>query len=211
MQDEQYCGHVTDNTWSMSQVIQQPIVLGDQPPQFKNGDRVVAFDKMGNHIHGTVRWTGKNKGAQNLVGIQTVSFSHLLYWQLHSEIHPNMYNVPLAKQKLGNVESKVVIIMIVHTSSFAHSATSFSFALLPDCVHFSCSSPIASASASCCMLPDYVRFSCCSPIASASAAAPWLHPLQLLLDPRLCPLQLPSRVLEGSNPCTSIRRVRGSV
>ena len=69
--------------------------------------------------------------------------------------------------------------------------------LLPDCVRFSCSSPIASASTaapdcvrfSCCprlcplqlLLPNCVRFNCCSLIASASTAAPRLRALQLLL------------------------------
>ena len=77
--------------------------------------------------------------------------------------------------------------------------------LLPDCVRFSCSSPIASAACSLiasasAAAPDYVHFRACSPIVSASAAAPGLRPFQL-----------PSRVLEGSNPSTSIRRVRGSV
>ena len=124
---------------------------------------------------------------------------------------------------------------IIITSSFthfAHSATSLSFTyvsnlvpdsslcraaaprlrplqlLLPDCVRFSCCSPIASASAaaprlrphqlllavcvrfSCCsliadgpfqLLLDCVCFNCCCPIASASAASPRLRPLQLLL------------------------------
>ena len=49
------------------------------------------------------------------------------------------------------------------------------------------------------LLPDCIHFSCCSPIASTSAAAPQLRPFQL-----------PSRGLEGSNPSTSICRVRGS-
>ena len=53
---------------------------------------------------------------------------------------------------------------------------------------FSCCSLIASASAAApwlhplqLLLPDCIRFSCCSPIASTSAAAPWSRPLQLLL------------------------------
>ena len=79
--------------------------------------------------------------------------------------------------------------------------------LLPDCIRFSCCSPIVSASAAAprlhplqLLLPDCIRFSCCSPIVSASAAAPRLHLLQLLLPncidllqlllPQLHPLQL---------------------
>ena len=44
--------------------------------------------------------------------------------------------------------------------------------LLPDCVRFSCCSPIAS-----------IHFNCCSPFASASAAAHCLRQLRLLLAP----------------------------
>ena len=57
--------------------------------------------------------------------------------------------------------------------------------LLPDCICFSCCSPIVSASAAASrlyllqlLLPDCVCFSCCSPIVSASAAASQLHLLQ---------------------------------
>ena len=74
--------------------------------------------------------------------------------------------------------------------------------LLPDCIRFSCCSPIASASAAAPrlhplqrMVPDCVRFSCCSPITSASAAAPRLRPLQLLLTDCI------PTVLEDSSPC----------
>ena len=35
------------------------------------------------------------------------------------------------------------------------------------------------------LLPDCIRFSCCSPITSASAAAPRLRPLPLLLPNRV--------------------------
>ena len=59
--------------------------------------------------------------------------------------------------------------------------------LIPICVHFSCCSPIASASAAAhhfcplqLLLSNCIRFNC-SPIASASAAAPRLRPLQLPL------------------------------
>ena len=91
--------------------------------------------------------------------------------------------------------------------------------LFPDCVRFSCCSPLASAPqlllAACVCAsaaapgPDCgIRFNCCSPFASASSclspiapassAARRLHPLQLLLPiastlaatPRLRPLQL---------------------
>jgi len=70
--------------------------------------------------------------------------------------------------------------------------------LHPDCIHFSCCSPTAPASAAVpqlhllqLLLPNCVRFSCCSSIVfasaccslivSASTAAPRLHPLQLKL------------------------------
>ena len=60
--------------------------------------------------------------------------------------------------------------------------------LLPIRVHFSCCSPLVSASAAAhclrplqLLLPACVRFSCCSPLVPASAAAHCLHPLQLLL------------------------------
>ena len=65
------------------------------------------------------------------------------------------------------------------TSSFTCSATSPSFALLPDCIPFSCCSPIVSAASAAApglrplqlLLPDCVRVSCSSRISSASAAA----------------------------------------
>ena len=56
--------------------------------------------------------------------------------------------------------------------------------LLPDCVRFSCCSPLASASTALPrfqQLPDCIRFGFFSPIASASTVAPWLRPLQLQL------------------------------
>ena len=119
-----------------------------------------------------------------------------------------------------------------HTSSFAHSATSPSFAYVsnpvpdsslcraaaPDCVRFSCCSPIASASAAaphaiasirfncCCSaeLPACIRFSCCSPLASASAACCF----QLPTASRLCLLRLllPDGVRFNSAPrCRPLR------
>ena len=61
--------------------------------------------------------------------------------------------------------------------------------LHPDCIHFSCCSLTAPASAAVPQLhllqllfPNFVRFSCCSPILSTSAAAPQMHPLLLLLE-----------------------------
>ena len=121
---------------------------------------------------------------------------------------------------------RISVTGIVITSSFARftrSATSPSFAyvsnsapdsslselLLPDCVRFSCCSPIASIRFNCCSPFESasvaarhlcLSFSCycvhynCSPIAFASAVAPRLRPLQLLLRlhlhaaPRLRPL-----------------------
>ena len=85
--------------------------------------------------------------------------------------------------------------------------------LLPDCVRFSCCSPIALIRFNCCspfasasaaarhlcllqlLLPDCVRFNC-SPIASASAVAPRLRPPQVQLLLRLH-LQLPDCVRFG--------------
>lgn len=73
------------NTWARSEAItKRPTVHDDPPPRFKKGDRVVAFDRKGNCIHGTVRWVGKNKAAQNaqnshwIFGIETVSSSHII-------------------------------------------------------------------------------------------------------------------------------------
>lgn len=63
----------------------------------------------------------------------------------------------------------------------------------PDCICFSCDSPIVSA------------FACCSPIVSASAAAPRVCPLHLLLLDCICLLSCTHstkyRKLEG---CTSL-------
>ena len=73
-------------------------------------------------------------------------------------------------------------------------------------------------------LPDCIRFSCCSPLASASAAAPRLRPLQLLLPDSVrfncsSPIASPSTAaphqLEDCSPCPMfsniLRRVQGSV
>ena len=71
------------------------------------------------------------------------------------------------------------------TSSFTCSATSPLFAylsnwrwttlcaelLLPDCIRFSCCSPIELIRFCLLLLPACVRFSCCSPLASTSTAA----------------------------------------
>lgn len=73
----QESGGPADNT----QVKQRPIVHDDRLPRFKKGDRVVAFDKMGHRIHGTVRWAGENEKLRNhyfIVGIETVSHGYLL-------------------------------------------------------------------------------------------------------------------------------------
>ena len=79
-----------------------------------------------------------------------------------------------------------------YTSSFAHSATSPSFAyfsspapsvasplLHPDRVHLSTAAPQSRPPQL--LLTDCICLSCCSPIASASAAAPRSHLPQLLL------------------------------
>lgn len=70
-------GPPADNTRARSQAImRQPAVHDKQIGRFKKGDRVVAFDKKGNRIHGTVRWSGMNETLRNrnfLVGIETVS------------------------------------------------------------------------------------------------------------------------------------------
>ena len=50
------------------------------PPRFKPGDRVVAFNKKGIRVHGTVRWVGRNTATQKhtvtIAGIETVSSDH---------------------------------------------------------------------------------------------------------------------------------------
>ena len=144
----------------------------------------------------------------------------------HTEHHCEAYNVIQLPQYYGVTCVQVLNNHNYCKSSFASSATSSSFTLLP----------IASASAATprfsllrLLLPDHIHFSCYSPIASASAAAPRLRPLQLLLPdcvrfscsspiastlaaaPQLRPFQLSSQILEGSNPCASIHRARGSV
>ena len=64
--------------------------------------------------------------------------------------------------------------------------------LLAICVHFSCCSPIVSAStappiaSTSAAAPQLRHFNCCSPIASASAAARYLRLLQLLLPDCVC-------------------------
>lgn len=73
----QESGGPADNTW----VMQRAIVHDDRLPRFKKGDRVVAFDKKGNCIYGTVRWAGENETVRNhyfIVGIETVSHRYLL-------------------------------------------------------------------------------------------------------------------------------------
>ena len=50
------------------------------PPRFQKGERVVAFNKKGSRVHGTVRWVGRNTATQKhtvtIAGIETVSFNH---------------------------------------------------------------------------------------------------------------------------------------
>lgn len=66
-------GPPADNLRPRSQAIQQPNVRDDQRPRFKKGDRVVAFDRKGNCIHGTVCWAGSSEKIRNIVAIETVS------------------------------------------------------------------------------------------------------------------------------------------
>ena len=40
---------------------------------FKIGDRVMAFENDGGTVYGTVKWAGGNVGADQLMGIETVS------------------------------------------------------------------------------------------------------------------------------------------
>lgn len=69
----QNSGPPADNTRARSQ---RPL------PRFKTGDRVVAFDKTGNRIHGTVRWVGMIDKVQHfVVGIETVSSVVLAMFQ----------------------------------------------------------------------------------------------------------------------------------
>ena len=74
--------------------------------------------------------------------------------------------------------------------------------LPPDCVRFSCCSPLASASSlriSRCSRAQLHHFNCCSPFVSASSCAPRLGPPQLLLHARrLRPLQLLLRIASAS-------------
>ena len=67
-------GSPADSTQARSQAVQRPNVHDDRLPRFRKGDRVVAFDKKGNRIHGTVRWVGTTDRTQHfIVGIETVS------------------------------------------------------------------------------------------------------------------------------------------
>lgn len=78
----QESGGPADNAQARGQAItKRPTVHDDPLPRFNKGDRVVAFDRKGNRIYGTVRWVGKNETARKctfLVGIETVSYSHLM-------------------------------------------------------------------------------------------------------------------------------------
>ena len=72
-----------ENTRSRSHVVSRPggkescVDPPSHPPHFKPGDRVVAFTKKGNRVHGTVRWVGRNVASRKftitVMGIETVS------------------------------------------------------------------------------------------------------------------------------------------
>ena len=73
------------NTKSRSQAISRHESKGScvdrlPPPRFKLGDRVVAFNKKGIPVHGTVRWVGMSVASRKftvtVAGIETVSTSH---------------------------------------------------------------------------------------------------------------------------------------
>ena len=77
-------GPPADNTRARSQAVQQQNVQrhDDRLPRYKKGDRVVAFDKTGNRIHGTVRWIGTTDRTQHfIVGIETVSSGNFCFIQ----------------------------------------------------------------------------------------------------------------------------------
>ena len=104
--------------------------------------------------------------------------------------------IQLAQYQCTHINIKVAPLFAFVCNSAPDSSPSK--LLLPDCVRFSCCSPIASIHFNCCslfvsasdaarhlcllplLLPDCVHFNC-SPIASASAVAPRLRPLHLLL------------------------------
>ena len=128
--------------------------------------------------------------------VDTSAYQHFLKWMRDYCFvpHQTVYRCACIWRKriiitLNSLLATCTSIRIVHTSSFtrfARSATSPSFVyvsnpagagqlsvrtelLLPDCVHFSCRSPIASIRFNCMLLPVCVRFSYCSPLASALA------------------------------------------
>ena len=64
-----------DNQRQPSHRNRSPTPNQPKQPLFKFGDRVVAYDKKGRVIHGSVRWTGNvYDGVENIpaVGIETV-------------------------------------------------------------------------------------------------------------------------------------------
>ena len=71
------------NTRSRSQAVSRPgnkessVDPQLRSPRFQKGDRVVAFNKKGIRVHGTVRWVGRSTVARKftltVVGIETVS------------------------------------------------------------------------------------------------------------------------------------------
>lgn len=78
-------GHGYAKAASHKTAARRPTTIhNDRLPRFKKGDRVVAIDKKGIYIHGTVRWSGMNKAVRNLVGIETVSSAY------YSRFHPSI-------------------------------------------------------------------------------------------------------------------------
>lgn len=113
----QESGGPVDNARARSQATQRPNLHDDRLPRFKTGDRVAAFDKTGNRIHGTVRWVGMIDKVQHfVVGIETVSsvvFSHvsgstftLFMYTAGTSLSQDMY-VSKARVELGNEAMQV--------------------------------------------------------------------------------------------------------
>ena len=114
---------------------------------------------------------------------------------MHTKVCNKRFNAPSCDQFWGVwfVEGHVSSTNIVYSSRIVKLASHSLLHLLsyfldhqrepPHCICLNWLHPLQL------LLPDCVRFSCCSPIASVLAAAPWLCPPQLLL-PRLHPLQL---------------------
>ena len=91
--------------------------------------------------------------------------------------------IQLAQYQCTHINIKVAPLFAYVCNSAPDSSPSK--LLLPDCVRFSCCSPIASIhfiDPLQLLFPVCVRFRCCSPLVSASAATPRLRPFQLLPD-----------------------------